>query len=111
VNTQREADIALSKTMSYWNVLYNRYGLFKTDYDNMLDDQNGRCAICQTGIRGTDTNGKRLAFVDHDHDHETKEVRGLLCHACNAGIGLFKESVRRLASAIVYLEEHGKIFL
>jgi hypothetical protein len=74
----------------------------------MLDEQNGRCRICGQSIEGTDEKGKLLAHIDHDHD--TGRVRGLLCQGCNTGLGMFKDSIRNLASAIVYLEEFGKTF-
>jgi hypothetical protein len=35
-------------------------------------------------------------------------VRGLLCSACNTALGLFKDNIRYLANAIVYLEDNGK---
>jgi len=60
----------------------------------MLDEQEGRCKIC------------RAEFEDAphvDHDHETREVRGLLCHHCNTGIGLFRHDVKILKQAISYL--------
>lgn len=103
-------DLDLSQQMAY-NVL-NKYGLTVKQYARLLEDQNGRCRICQTGIRGrytTPRGGIRLrACVDHDHGSGL--IRGLLCHKCNVGIGLFGESIRNLASAIVYLEDHGKTF-
>lgn len=40
-----------------------------------------------------------------DHDHNTKEVRGILCRQCNQGIGLFAEDTVRLENAIAYLKE------
>jgi Recombination endonuclease VII len=38
-----------------------------------------------------------------DHDHTTGHIRGLLCHNCNVGLGLFKENVTLLKEAAAYL--------
>lgn len=51
------------------------YGLAPGQYDQMLENQDGRCAICRRKPRN-----RRLAV---DHDHNTGTVRGLLCHTCN----------------------------
>ena len=51
------------------------YGLQSGAYASMLEAQSGRCAICTRRPRA-----RRLAV---DHDHDTGEVRGLLCYTCN----------------------------
>ena len=71
----------------------------------MYQEQTGECAICGETIalfseKGSDV---QIAFVDHDH--ETGEVRGLLCRGCNYGLGNFKDSEERLISAIKYLDK------
>lgn len=51
------------------------YGLTPSEYEELLELQGGKCAIC----RGRPVS-KRLAV---DHDHTTEAVRGLLCSRCN----------------------------
>jgi hypothetical protein len=72
-----------------------QYGISEEYYQDMLEKQNGRCAIC--GQRP-----KRILSVDHCHN--TERIRGLLCHFCNAGLGMFKDSKALLNSAVSYLE-------
>lgn len=81
------------------NQLKRKYGLTPEDYDQMLADQNGCCAIC--GGRQSKSN-RRLAV---DHDKETKRVRGLLCVSCNRGIGYLQHNTDILRNAVAYLEE------
>ena len=70
----------------------SRYGMTTEDYDNMYDDQDGKCAICKRAIQ---------LVVDHCHD--SGNVRGLLCNGCNLGIGYFEDSPDRLIGAIKYI--------
>src|SRR6266404_1578474 len=56
-----------------------RFGITLEEYDRLFELQLGGCAICKQ-ISG----GKRLAI---DHDHDTGEIRGLLCVSCNTAIG------------------------
>lgn len=57
--------------------LRRTYGIGIQEYDKMLTDQGGRCFICQ---RPEEVFSTRLAV---DHDHNTGEIRGLLCSHCN----------------------------
>lgn len=78
--------------------LQRNYGISLADYDEMLEAQDGGCAICG---KSPEANGRRLGV---DHNHATGEVRGLLCSACNTGLGLFQDSPACLRRAISYLE-------
>jgi hypothetical protein len=66
------------------------------EYQRLYAAQNGRCRICKQ----KEKKGRLLSL---DHSHKTQEVRGLLCRNCNSGLGLFKDSVKRLKRAIKYL--------
>lgn len=78
------------------------YGLSEAQYQKMVSDQNGVCAICfkEETHRGRGGDVTPLAV---DHDHSTGKVRGLLCFACNTGIGKLNDDPRLLQNAIVYL--------
>ena len=52
-------------------------------------------------------NGK-LQELAIDHDHETGEIRGLLCFQCNTGIGKLGDDESRIWSAYNYLVNHRR---
>lgn len=61
--------------------------------------RTSNCEIC--GVHASMAPQQTL-FIDHDHN--TNEVRGLLCHGCNAAIGLMVDNPARLRAAAEYLE-------
>lgn len=71
------------------------YGITKEMTDRLFNDQRKSCAICRRRITLD-----RLAV---DHCHKTKRVRGLLCRPCNTGLGMFRDRIKDLQSAIDYL--------
>ena len=79
-------------------MLKHRYNLTLEEYEMMYINQNGKCAICKVGY---ELGGTKGLFVDHDH--ETMEVRGLLCRKCNSAIGQLNECKNILSEAIKYL--------
>ena len=72
------------------------YGINITDYDRMLELQDGGCAICGGG---TSKN-----FLAVDHDHRSGEVRGLLDANCNKTLGRFRDDPQRFRNAADYLD-------
>ena len=80
------------------SVLKCRYGISIEEYEKILEEQNGVCAICESKC----TVKNCLAV---DHCHKTKKVRGLLCQACNTTLGKMKESPELLRKAAIYLEK------
>ena len=82
--------------------LRRKYGVEPEHYELMYKRCGGKCELC--GAEEANIPNKRLCV---DHNHETNEVRGLLCMSCNAGLGSLGDSVERLTKAITYLEERG----
>lgn len=80
--------------------LKSNFGMSIAQFDAMLEAQGGACAICKTTTPGGAHDNFHV-----DHDHGTSMVRGLLCYACNTGIGKLKDSAAILRSAITYLEK------
>jgi hypothetical protein len=82
-----------------------RYGLTPEDYDRMLQEQGGTCAICQLPERYIDARTGETRRLAVDHCHITGKVRGLLCGRCNRSIGQFADDHERLLRAAAYLRE------
>ena len=70
-------------------------------YLEMLEQQGGVCAVCSNGQKAK---GRYRLHIDHDHD--TGEIRGLLCGRCNAGLGFFSDNPELVEKALAYLK-HG----
>jgi hypothetical protein len=88
--------------------LKNRFGITLEDYLAMFQRQGGVCAVCGNHETCRDSrNPTQIRALAVDHNHETGVVRGLLCHACNLGIGSLKDDPTLLAKAIAYLQGGG----
>lgn len=75
--------------------LMTLYRLPLIEYERMLREQDGKCAICSC-----------LMSLPHvDHCHSTGRVRALLCADCNHGIGNLKDSPLRCFLAASYLQK------
>ena len=92
-----------TRRRAHWK---RKYGITPEQYDQMLQDHGGVCAICKR----PETAGRngRIKLLSVDHNHTTKELRGLLCDQCNKALGCVQDSVERLQSAIDYLNQYSK---
>lgn len=77
--------------------LIRYHGLTLIEYENMVQNQKGRCAICG------EVPSKRLVV---DHDHRTGKIRKLLCDYCNIGLGHVKDNIEILENMIEYLKQY-----
>ena len=76
--------------------LRNLYGITLEEYNQMYADQEGCCACC--GRHATEFT-RNLAV---DHDHDTGEVRALLCTHCNTAYGSLQENEERIHQLLRY---------
>jgi hypothetical protein len=67
-----------------------------------------KCPICLRTSDELVTYGKNKKSVwVADHDHETEEFRGWLCHKCNLGLGNLGDDLNRCMRAAEYLKNNG----
>lgn len=83
--------------------LVRSYGITIEDYEEMLDGQHFRCAIC--GKHASDESDRDLSV---DHCHKTGKIRGLLCQVCNCGLGWVGDDPSVLLRAVAYLQKHSE---
>jgi hypothetical protein len=92
---KREAMLARKRITT----MMRRYGLTPDDYDRMLQEQAGTCALCSRTPEQ-----ERYKRLNIDHCHDTGRVRGLLCTPCNHAIGVLGDTAEHIRRAVAYLE-------
>lgn len=81
----------------------HKYNLTVEEYEAMLKNQGGLCAICKT-------KNKKMV-IDHDHSCCPQQkscgkcIRGIICDQCNNGLGRFNDNIGIMRYAIEYLEK------
>lgn len=70
------------------------FGITLDEYNKILISQNNKCLIC-----GKEQNEINLVV---DHDHDTGEIRGLLCSRCNRSLGWYEKCKQGIKT---YLKE------
>lgn len=82
--------------------LKSKYGIDEASWNALFLSQDNQCAICQTN-----ESGSRMGWHT-DHDHNTGEVRAILCNNCNILIGHAHDDPRVCESAAAYLRKYEK---
>lgn len=89
------AKIEWCSDCKYSNERCKVYGISLEDKNQIMIEQEGKCAICK----------KELTATPHiDHCHYRGHVRGLLCGNCNTGLGFFKDNEDFLTQAAMYVK-------
>lgn len=100
---RRAEDPAGHARRARWRAIKQKYNLTEEQFYQILEDQVWTCAICWIDLLIDNTHV--------DHDHETNEVRGLLCTNCNLALGHFRDDrwiVRNAAAYLRYNLSHRK---
>ena len=87
--------------------LRQAYGVGIDYFNAKLKEQGGVCAGCKRDVK-TIWRGKQVAMA-LDHNHETKQVRGVLCIKCNRALGLLEENEQSFLNLIDYINKYKKL--
>lgn len=90
-NVQRR----LSHKTNRARIMKSKYRLTPEQFQDLCAQQGGVCAICKEP--------PKRKYLCVDHDHATGAIRGLLCDACNKGIGHLRDSADLAKKAAEYL--------
>lgn len=97
--TSKRRKQLLSKETIRQRNLEKNFGKGALDvYKKLFEEQKGVCAICSSPENG------RYSHLSIDHNHDTNQIRGLLCNNCNRGIGLLKDNPELMRRAADYVE-------
>lgn len=85
------------KAGKYAYHIQRKYGIGLLEYQNLIDIQHDKCAVCGSG-----------GWKYVDHNHKTGKVRGLLCPRCNTLVGYIETSPDNIQKAIDYIARNEK---
>ena len=105
------------KQKQYWNSrtpkkrleqhIKYKYGLTPEEFLKMWNLQKGLCAICNSALPDLQVYDDRRRGYAIDHNHDTGEVRGILCIHCNSLLGMSGDNPEILLKAVEYLTTKG----
>jgi hypothetical protein len=82
------------------------FGISASIYAEMLQAQDGRCAVCRRPETAIDRRTGKVRRLHVDHNHATRRVRSLLCTRCNLAVGFLGEAPDVAEAVAAYLRAH-----
>ena len=79
-----------------------KYGITAAQFAEKLLAQGGKCACCGIQFQNDGYKADRPCV---DHNHNSGEVRDLLCGKCNLAAGNVNDSSERAKQLLAYLEK------
>jgi hypothetical protein len=65
------------------------------EYRSLYLQAQGKCEICKKLLRMTPIEKRNMPIACLDHDYSTGLPRGILCNACNRGVGSFEDRTNK----------------
>jgi Autographiviridae endonuclease VII len=93
----------LKQRRQKYSSLKHKYGITESEFNTLLIQQNGECAICGGGP------SSKCIDLFVDHCHATGKIRGLLCRNCNMALGFLQDSRKLLKKADRYLSRFERL--
>lgn len=87
------------------NLLVKRYGITLKHYNDMCEQQDNKCGICNNEDK------EKAEFLCVDHCHNTNKVRGLLCTRCNRALGQLGDDLESILKVVEYLKSDNLSFM
>lgn len=104
----KENNIQIDRTLPDFDRrkwLKDNYNISLESYNRHLKEQGDVCRICKCANRAKRS---RYGTMHVDHEHNTGDIRGIICALCNTGLGAFKDNTRKMKLAINYLNKYKK---
>ena len=106
---KRNATPAARLAAASYNLKYN-YGITPENRDRIIETQDGYCAnpFCDVKLL-EEGKSKDHFFIHVDHDHITKQVRGIMCRPCNTDLGRVEKDPLRIKGLLQLAEKYQNI--
>ncbi len=86
------------------HAMKKKYGIDNDGFDCLWIAFKGKCGICEQQLSmPLPQRGQPRNVVVIDHDHESGNIRGLLCNSCNKAIGLLNDDPKLCKRAQIWL--------